>query len=55
MERVWRRPGAIETWWTKPVLAFNEHRPCEMPEWEVAELLDKIEEGREISRGVRSH
>jgi hypothetical protein len=45
----WWRPETIDVWWTKPVARCGGRRPCEMPDWELAELLDKIEQGRELS------
>lgn len=40
----WHR-GSLDTWWNTPVVRYDGRRPYEMREWELEELVSKLEDG----------
>ena len=44
------RPQTVEAWWTHPLVSYRGRPPCDLHEWELDELLQKLEDGKRIMR-----
>lgn len=55
LERAVRwRPETYETWWNQPVIRYGRRRPCELDEWELEELVRKLEDAAEFAARHRA-